>query len=107
EDRQVRVEQACLELETRLNRLIPPGAVGGDPGRRAAAIRDENAAVRPFLAELESADGGWSDRRYEHRREWVAAWRLMVDARTAFADALDRQVTAGEPAFFTAPRERD
>ena len=45
---------ACLELETRLNRLVPPGATGGDPRRRADAVRDENTAARPLLVELET-----------------------------------------------------
>jgi hypothetical protein len=30
-----------------------------------------------------------------------------VEARTAYAEALDRQATAGDPAFFLAPREPD
>lgn len=112
-----RAEAACLELERRLNRLAPPASTG-DPGRRAAAIRDENAAVRPFLSEIEQLGGGWrGDGRWRGdddsdddsgggRPGFVDAWREMVDARTSYADALDRQVTNGEPAFFIAPQDQ-
>jgi hypothetical protein len=93
---------ACLDLEARLNRLVPPGATGGDPGRRAAAIRDENVAVRLFLADVD--DLGTSQRNRDGEPgDLVRDWQLLVDARTAYANALDRQVTAGEPAFFVTP----
>jgi hypothetical protein len=110
-DRSARADRACQDLETRLNRLVPPGATGGDPGRRAAAIRDENAAVRPFLAELEASDGDGRDRDRDHgwggddSREWLASWRQLIETRELYANALDRQVTAGEPAFFVAPKD--
>jgi hypothetical protein len=86
-------DTACLELEQRLNRLIPPGAAG-TPQARATAIRDENAAVRIYVA---AAPG---------TRE-QDAWRQLLDARTAFAEALDRQAKARTPAFFVAPKEGD
>lgn len=115
-DAQARVETACLALERRLNRLAPPGAASS-PGERAAAIRDENAAIRPFLSEVEAVPGwrpGDDDEDDEDgdgprgRRgwpNWTDSWRALVDARTSYADALDRQVTNGEPAFFIAPRD--
>ena len=34
-------------------------------------------------------------------------WRRLLDARTAYAEALDRQARARTPAFFVAPRDRD
>lgn len=100
-DRRAQVETACLALERRLNRLTPPGAARG-PKERAAAIRNENTAVRPFLAELEairdrSGPGG--------RGAWEDLWRELLDARASYADALDRQAAKGEPAFFVAPRD--
>jgi hypothetical protein len=105
----VRSQNACLELEERLNRLTPPGAAT-DPGERAAAIRDENTAVAPFLAELNQAGGArHRDRDDDDRgdgRGWADGWRQLVAARTAYADALDRQATGREPAFFVAPQTR-
>ncbi|GIG85809.1 hypothetical protein [Plantactinospora endophytica] len=107
---QARADSACHELEQRLNRLTPPGATAS-PGERAAAIRDENAAVRPFLSEIERLRGWWDDDRDDdrdsddHPRGRGESWQRLVDARTSYADALDRQVTNGEPAFFIAPRD--
>ncbi|GIE99026.1 hypothetical protein Ari01nite_64910 [Paractinoplanes rishiriensis] len=75
----------CIELERRLNRLIPPGATTG-PKQRAAAIRDENAAVRIYVIQLRS------DREED-------GWRQLLDARTVYADALEKQ----GPAFYVAP----
>lgn len=98
-----RLDQACEALDTRLNRLVPPGATGGDPRRRADAVRDENSALRPLLAELEELTGGERDGARRHR-EWASSWRQLVEARATYADALERQATAGEPAFFVAPR---
>src|SRR6266508_1928514 len=43
--------RACADLETRLNRLAPPGAARS-ARQRADAVRAENAAVAPFLTEL-------------------------------------------------------
>jgi hypothetical protein len=94
-----RTDAACVELERRLNRLTPPGAAD-DPRDRATAVRNENAAVRPFLAELDQLPG---DRR-EHRQDWLDAWSRLVEARSAYAGALDRQATGGEPAFFVPPQ---
>lgn len=110
-----RVETACLALEKRLNRLAPPGAAR-TPGERAAAIRDENAAVAPFIAEIEAVpdwrpndDEDEDDERDATgpggRRGWTERWRDLVTARRGYADALDRQVTNGEPAFFIAPQD--
>jgi len=83
-------ENDCLDLEKRLNRLIPPGATT-TPAARATAIRDENAAVRIYVGQLNT-------QRDED------AWRQLLDARTVFADALDRQAKSRTPAFFVAPR---
>lgn len=92
EDRRRR-DVGCLELEQRLNRLIPPGATTG-PAARAAALRDENLAVRIHVGQLPAA----ADQD---------AWRQLLDARTVFADALDRQAKSRTPAFFVAPRTAD
>jgi hypothetical protein len=92
EDRRVR-DGDCLGLEQRLNRLTPPGATTTVPAR-ATAVRDENAAVRIYVEQLrdqQSQDG----------------WRQLLDARTAYAEALDRQARARTPAFFVAPRTPD
>jgi hypothetical protein len=105
ERRYDRLAEACLELETRLNRIVPPGATGGDPRRRADAVRDENAALRPLLVELEAMSARREHREDRRRAEWASGWRQLVEARTAYAEALDRQATAGDPAFFLAPRE--
>jgi hypothetical protein len=110
---QSRAEAACLALERRLNRLAPPGSAG-DPGRRAASIRDENVAVQPFLSEVDQLRGHWLDDDDDGDdgdgmgtgRSWGDGWRELVNARTSYADALDRQVTNGEPAFFIAPQDR-
>jgi hypothetical protein len=85
-------DTACLELETRLNRLTPPGATTG-PQRRAVAVRDENAAARIYVGRLD--DQRTSD-----------GWRELLDARTAFAEALDAQVKSRTPAFYVAPAPR-
>jgi hypothetical protein len=95
----VRTDAACVELERRLNRLTPPGAAE-DPRDRATAVRNENAAVRPFLADIGQLPG---DSR-EHRQDWVDAWSQLVEARSAYAGALDRQEAGGEPAFFVPPQ---
>ncbi|GIF24550.1 hypothetical protein BJ973_008029 [Actinoplanes tereljensis] len=86
-------ETDCLDLERRLNQLGPPGATG-DPAARATAIRNENIAVRLYLDQLD-------DQRDED------AWRQLLDARTVFADALDRQAKSRTPAFYVAPRTTD
>jgi hypothetical protein len=92
DDRRLR-DGACLELENRLNHLIPPGATG-TPQARAVAIRDENAATRIYvgrLAEQRVSDG----------------WRELLDARTSFAEALDAQAKTRTTAFYVAPAPRD
>jgi hypothetical protein len=100
--------RACGELETRLNRLVPPGATR-DPKQRAAAVRAENSAVTPFLAELDAMPRGWLGRRSfdRHSEDYLSAWRRLVDARSAYADALDGEASGGERAFFLMPRDRD
>ncbi|BCB85169.1 hypothetical protein [Phytohabitans suffuscus] len=94
-----RTDAACVELERRLNRLVPPGAAA-NPQARATAVRNENAAVRPFLAELGQLPGA----RREHRQDWQDAWTRLVEARSAYAGALERQASGGEPAFFVPPQ---
>jgi hypothetical protein len=92
EDRRLR-DGACLDLEGRLNRLVPPGATA-TPQARAVAVRDENAATRIYvgrLGEQRISDG----------------WRELLDARTAFAEALDAQAKSRTAAFFVAPAPRD
>ena len=89
-----RVDAACLGLETRLNRLSPPGAATG-ADERATAIRYENVAIEPFLAELDRLPP--KSRRYEPLR---AEWQRLVDAREKFARDLDTQAQTGRPAFF-------
>jgi hypothetical protein len=92
EDRQLR-DSDCLELEQRLNRLVPPGATS-TPQARAVAVRDENAAVRIYVNEVR-------ERRNQD------GWRQLLDARTAYAEALDVQAKSRTPAFFVAPRTTD
>jgi hypothetical protein len=95
-----RVRAACVELERRLNRLAPPGSTR-DQKSRAAAVRAENAAVRPYQDELDSgSDRGWRDR-------WAGQWRQLVDGRAAYADALDRAAAGGEPAFYLPPQTNE
>lgn len=86
-------DAGCLSLEQRLNRLVPPGAAGS-PAARAVAVRDENAAVRIYIDELR-------DRRDQD------GWRQLLDARTAYAEALDVQVKSKTPAFYVPPRAAD
>ncbi|GIF50472.1 hypothetical protein DFJ67_3090 [Asanoa ferruginea] len=97
--RLLRVDDACQALEVRLNRVAPPGSASG-PRERATAIRDENAAIKPFLDEITA--GRRDNDRDDDRL--LAEWTQLVDARTAYADALDRQVSTDAPAFFVAPR---
>jgi len=92
EDRRLR-DTACRELETRLNRLTPPGATTG-PRIRAVAVRDENAATRIYVGRLD-------DQRISD------GWRELLDSRTAYAEALDAQVKTRTPAFYVAPAPRD
>jgi len=95
----VRVDDACRALEVRLNRVAPPGSAPG-PRQRAVAIRNENAAVQPFLDELHRVaerDRDLADDRM------VTLWTDLVEARSAYATALDRQASSGAPAFFVAP----
>lgn len=92
EDRRLR-DTACLELEQRLNRLTPPGATT-TPQARAAAVRDENAATRIYVSQLQGERTG-------------DGWRQMLDARTAYAEALDVQAKSRTPAFYVAPRTAD
>ena len=86
-------DTACLELEQRFNRLVPPGATSS-PQARAVAVRDENAAARIYVAQVRA--GRTPD-----------AWRQLIDARTAYAEALDTQAKSRTPAFFVAPRTAD
>jgi hypothetical protein len=83
----------AADLEGRLNRLVPPGATT-TPQARAVAVRDENAATRIYVGRLDDQRVGDS-------------WRELLDARTAFAEALDAQVKSRTPAFFVAPAPRD
>jgi hypothetical protein len=92
QDRRLR-ETACLELEKHLNSLSPPGA-NISPQAKAAAVQSENAAVRIFIAEIRS----------QHDQD---AWRQLLDARTAYADALNQQAKTRTPAFFVIPRTGD
>ncbi|HET6529618.1 MAG TPA: hypothetical protein VFH03_03220, partial [Actinoplanes sp.] len=92
DDRRVR-DGDCLALERRLNKLLPPG-VTTTPQARAIAVRNENAAVRIYVAQL-------TDVRDQD------GWRQLLDARTAYAEALDQQARSRTPAFFVAPRTAD
>jgi hypothetical protein len=83
----------CLALEQRLNRLVPAGATT-TPQARAVAIRDENSAVRIYISQIRGP--GDQDR-----------WRQLLDARTAYAEALDLQAKSRTPAFYVPPRDRD
>ncbi|GIF64643.1 hypothetical protein Ais01nite_26780 [Asanoa ishikariensis] len=96
----VRVDDACRALEVRLNRVAPPGSAAG-PRQRAVAIRNENAALQPFLDDLRRVAERDRDDRADDRT--VNMWTELVEARTAYANALDRQASSGAPAFFVAP----
>ena len=93
-----RVATACAALETRLNRLAPPGAAAG-PDERATAIRYENVALEPLLVEL----GRVADDRGSYR-SFRADWQRLVEAREQFARDLDAQAQTGRPAFFVLAR---
>ena len=92
EDRRLR-DADCLALEQRLNRLVPPGATT-TPQARAVAVRDENTAVRIYVTAAP-------------RQRDQDAWRQVLDARTAYAEALDLQAKSRKPAFHVAPRTPD
>jgi hypothetical protein len=92
-DNRAQQNTACLELEQRLNRLAPPGAAT-TPAARAVAVRNENTAVRIYVTQSSSVRD-------------QDAWRQLLDARTAYAEALDQQVKAHTPAFYVAPRADD
>ncbi|WP_148308200.1 hypothetical protein [Actinoplanes friuliensis] len=92
ESRRLR-DAACLALESRLNRLVPPGATA-TPQARAVAIQDENAAARIYVAQL----------RDKQHSDW---WLQMLDARTTFAEGLEAQAKSRTPAFYVAPETRD
>jgi hypothetical protein len=40
-----------------------------------------------------------------HSQRDEDGWRQLLDARTVYADQLDRQAKARTPAFFVAPRD--
>ncbi|MEU8814493.1 hypothetical protein [Actinoplanes sp. NPDC048796] len=86
-------DDRCLDLERRLNKLVPPGSATS-PVARATAIRNENGAVRIFVADGPSAES-------------QDDWRQLIDARAVFADALDRQARTNTPAFYVVPRNSD
>jgi hypothetical protein len=92
-ERQRLRDAACVGLETRLNRLVPPGATA-TPQARAVAVRNENAATRIYVVQLE--DQRASD-----------GWRQLLDARTAFAEGLEAQAKSRAPAFYVAPEGHD
>jgi hypothetical protein len=92
EHRELR-DAACLELEQRLNRLTPPGATGG-PQSRSVAVQSENAAVRIYVNEI-------------HSQRDQDGWRQLLDARTAYAEALVQQAKSRTPAFYVAPKAGD
>jgi hypothetical protein len=83
-------EAACVELEQRLNRLVPPGAVTTPPAR-ATAIQNENSAVRIYVGTQRGS--GEQD-----------AWRQLLDARTAYAQSLNDEAKSRTPAFYLVPR---
>ncbi len=83
----------CLGLEQRLNRLVPPGATT-TPQARAVAIRDENSAVRIYVSQLRGPGDQYG-------------WRQLLDARTAYAEALDLQAKSRTPAFYVPPRDQN
>ncbi|MBL7254911.1 hypothetical protein [Paractinoplanes lichenicola] len=89
ETRAVR-DQNCLDLELRLNRLTPPGATTSVPAR-AAAIRNENEAIRIYLTQV-------ADERAQD------AWRRILDARTVYADTSERLVKSPTQPFYLPPK---
>ncbi|MEU4213859.1 hypothetical protein [Actinoplanes sp. NPDC026623] len=92
-ERQRLRDSACVALETRLNRLVPPGATT-TPRARAVAVRNENAATRIYVVQLQDEQAG-------------DGWRQLLDARTAFAEGLEAQAKSRTPAFYVAPESAD
>lgn len=92
-ERQRLRDSACVALETRLNRLVPPGATT-TPQARAVAVRNENAATRIYVVQLQDQRAG-------------DGWRQLLDARTAFAEGLEAQAKSRTPAFYVAPESHD
>jgi hypothetical protein len=86
-------DAACLELEQRLNRLTPPGTTT-TPQARAAAVQNENAAVRIYVTQIRSQLD-------------QDAWRRLLDARTSYAEALAQGAKTRTPAFYVTPRAGD
>ena len=58
------------------------------------AIRDENSAVRIYITQIRDQRG-------------QDGWRQLLDARTAYAEALDLQAKSRTPAFYVPPRAPD
>ncbi|MBM2622516.1 hypothetical protein JIG36_44145 [Actinoplanes sp. LDG1-06] len=83
-------DQSCLDLERRLNRLTPPGSTT-TPNARAAAIRNEDSALRIYLNEV-------TDERSQD------AWRRILDSRTVYADILERLAKSPSAPFYLPPK---
>ncbi|MBB4759938.1 hypothetical protein ACFQFC_27745 [Amorphoplanes digitatis] len=92
-ERQRLRDAACVGLETRLNRLVPPGATT-KPQARAVAVQDENAATRIYVVQLRDQRAG-------------DGWRQLLDARTSYAEGLEAQAKSRTPAFYVAPETHD
>jgi hypothetical protein len=92
-ERQRLRDAACVGLETRLNRLVPPGATT-TPQARAVAVRNENAATRIYVVQLNDQRAG-------------DGWRQLLDARTAYVEGLEAQAKSRAPAFYVAPTTGD
>lgn len=96
-----RLDQACSQLEQRLNRLVPPGATSS-AADRAEAIRDEDAAVRILTAELDRLP-----KRARNYRSLPGDWQALITARERYAIDLDSGPRTGRPAFFVMVRTND
>jgi hypothetical protein len=96
-----RLDDACTQLEQRLNRLVPPGATR-TIGERSDAIRDENAAAALLVAELDRMPA--RARGYQSLR---GDWRSLLNGRERYAVDLDASRKTGRPAFFVMTRDKN
>ena len=90
-----RVDDACRALEVRLNRVAPPGPRAGP--HAAAAIRNENAAVKPFLDELRRVRRARPGRRRRPAGEQVDG---AVEPAPPTRTRSTGRPPSGAPAFF-------
>jgi len=75
-------QQALEEIE-----LVPGAAKASDPADRRAQIFETTARFEQMLVELEDIVSG-SDRDRQIINDWLDDWRVVIDDRYRFADAI-------------------